>query len=394
MPDTETFFQKLTSINFTVKNLSPNRKIHIFNYPLMPGETRDLLAFPEISEADIRHSLIKGELANFIRMGVISIVSSSIDLAQYDSQQQTFLTNAGISPIQEIGSIIFGSPHGINAPIFDGINTFSFASLTGSTYSLVQDIDFSDGAVINSGVSLYTAGYRLFCNGTLTNNGTIYNDGYSASGVTAGLHSAVGTLGTGEAGGAGHTGIGNGTGVAPVSSTNTLQDANPSGGAGGAGGASTGGAGGVYLPNTSNGGSHYLVTLQTGFLYTQQAAGTGASLGIVAGGGGGGGGGSDGASCNGGGGGGGGGVIIMCILNLVNNGVIRANGGNGASATGTGGNAGSGGGGGGGIINIINRYYSGSGSISVSGGLGGTVVVGSGVLGSSGNPGHINHFYA
>jgi len=68
-----TFFPKLTSINFTVKNLSVNRKIHIFNYPINPGQTRDLLAIPEISEMDIRHSLIKGELANFIRNKTISI---------------------------------------------------------------------------------------------------------------------------------------------------------------------------------------------------------------------------------------------------------------------------------------------------------------------------------
>jgi hypothetical protein len=95
MPDSETFFQKLTSINFTVKNNSPNRKIKVFNYPIYPGQTRDLLAIPEISEADIRHSLIKGELANFIRNGTISIVSTSIDLNQFDSEQQSFINNAG-----------------------------------------------------------------------------------------------------------------------------------------------------------------------------------------------------------------------------------------------------------------------------------------------------------
>jgi|SRR5271166_2415991 len=93
----DTVFQKLTSINFTVKNLSSSRAIHIFNYPIYPGQTRDLLAIPEISESDIRHSLIKGELANFIRMEVISIVSSSIDLNQNDASQEQFLKNAGLS---------------------------------------------------------------------------------------------------------------------------------------------------------------------------------------------------------------------------------------------------------------------------------------------------------
>ena len=96
MPDTETFFPKLTNINFTVRNMSPNRRIRVFNYPINPGQTRDLLAIPEISEADIRHSLIKGELANLIRMRVIYIVSSSIDLLQFDTSQSTFLANAGV----------------------------------------------------------------------------------------------------------------------------------------------------------------------------------------------------------------------------------------------------------------------------------------------------------
>src|SRR5271166_4252172 len=98
MADNGTFFQKLTNINFVVKNLSPNRKIHIFNYPILPGQTRDLLAIPEISEADIRHSLIKGELANFLRMKVVYIVSSSIDLMQLDPSQVVFLVQNGYDP--------------------------------------------------------------------------------------------------------------------------------------------------------------------------------------------------------------------------------------------------------------------------------------------------------
>lgn len=111
MPDTETFFAKLTDINFTVRNLSPYRRIRIFNYPINPGQTRDLLAIPEISEADIRHSLIKGELANFIRMRVISVVSSSIDLLQFDTSQTSFLANAGV-PLSTLTITSSSSPTG------------------------------------------------------------------------------------------------------------------------------------------------------------------------------------------------------------------------------------------------------------------------------------------
>ncbi len=88
-------FQKLTNIGFVVQNLSPKRALHIFNYPIYPGRTRDLLAIPEITEGDIRKSLINGELANLIRMQVVSIVSTSIDLTQYDASQETLINNAG-----------------------------------------------------------------------------------------------------------------------------------------------------------------------------------------------------------------------------------------------------------------------------------------------------------
>jgi hypothetical protein len=98
LPDNSTWFPKQTNINFTVKNLSPSRLIHIFNYPLFPGQTRDLLAIPEISEGDIRHSLIKGELANFLRMKVVGIVSSTIDLLQLDASQAAFIVEGGYIP--------------------------------------------------------------------------------------------------------------------------------------------------------------------------------------------------------------------------------------------------------------------------------------------------------
>src|SRR5208337_1123259 len=102
--------------------------------------------------------------------------------------------------------------------------------------------------ILNSGITIYTSGYKLLCNGTFTNNGTIQCDGYNAILGTAGTHSGVGTLGVGQAGGAGHVGVGAGAGPAPQS--NTLGDANAYGGNGGAGGAQNGGAGGLYLAAT------------------------------------------------------------------------------------------------------------------------------------------------
>jgi hypothetical protein len=111
---TDNFFEKLVSINFIVKNLSEKRKIHIFNYPIMPGHTRDLLAIPGVSEHDIRRSLIKGELSNFIRKGVISVISSSIDLIQFDLEQKQFLIDAGV-PSNTTGNIINNEVSGFGA---------------------------------------------------------------------------------------------------------------------------------------------------------------------------------------------------------------------------------------------------------------------------------------
>ena len=132
------FFPKLTSINFTVKNLSPNRRIKIFNYPIAPGQTRDLLNIPGVSEADIRDSLIKGELANFIRMKIISIVSSSIDLIQFDAEQNSFIVNASSSasslPNQASGDL----SGNLTSPTIVGIQNIPISKTLPSTTSVLQ----------------------------------------------------------------------------------------------------------------------------------------------------------------------------------------------------------------------------------------------------------------
>lgn len=196
MPDTETFFPKLTSINFTVQNLSPNRKIHIFNYPIMPGATRDLLAIPEISEADIRHSLIKGELANFIRMGVISIVSTSIDLYQYDIQQEEFLNNAGAI---EGTSELFGEISVQDASNYQTLttqNTYYIISqwtTNQSAQGVVSNfnngtltINYADAYLTTFNCSMQSANNltfkaALFVNGSIHQNGKVQ---FSTSGIT------------------------------------------------------------------------------------------------------------------------------------------------------------------------------------------------------------------
>ncbi len=84
---------------FIVKNICPDRRkvISIFQYPILNGSTRDLLGIPGVAEADIRASLLKGELNHKLRAGDIVIVESDIDLLQFNLDQMYFLQESGIS---------------------------------------------------------------------------------------------------------------------------------------------------------------------------------------------------------------------------------------------------------------------------------------------------------
>jgi hypothetical protein len=98
-----TVFPKNCDTKFVVKNIAPfGKRIRIFNYPIVNGGLRDLLAIPEISEATIRHSLLKGELVNKLRCGEIVVIDSNIDLLQFDPCHKAFLESVGINEGLEV----------------------------------------------------------------------------------------------------------------------------------------------------------------------------------------------------------------------------------------------------------------------------------------------------
>lgn len=307
---------------------------------------------------------------------------------------QPFIQGASPAPGVHQASIVYGSGQD-GAPNFNGVNTFAYAIKVGSVYTLTRDVFIADGSIIRSGATVFTSGFRGFCNGkcTIEAGGILENDGKNAAANVAGGTSAVGTTGVGTPGGAGRVGVGAGTNGSNQQGVNTVSDASPAGGAGGAGGAQAGGVGGTYATSSTNGGANFLTPMQTGYLFTQQSGGNSASINPIGGGSGGGGGGSDNAGVSGGGGGGGGGVLIWNCYELENNGVIRVRGGNGGDATGAGGNGGGGGGGGGGIVQILAATRYGSGAYDVSGGTGGAKIGAGGVAGVNGNNGHTNLFY-
>jgi len=96
----ETFHPKRVSTVFEVQNVTkgtPQEKtVRLFTYPIHPGQTRDLLDIPFVSEADIRHSLLKGELLIKAECGEIRVVNCSIDLLQFDDEQRAFLSSIGV----------------------------------------------------------------------------------------------------------------------------------------------------------------------------------------------------------------------------------------------------------------------------------------------------------
>ena len=233
-------------------------------------------------------------------------------------------------------------------------------------------------------------GWRTFVSGTLTNAGSMNDDGNNASGATQGaLIATRNYLGVAAgAGGAGRvnvTGGGNAGGGSGGNSSPNDTNLAPTGGTGGNGGAQLGGAGGGAA----------------GVAVPQRMAGSwfsGRPNGVTVAWGGGSGGGSGGLTVvlpdtpsSGGGGSGAGGIWIAAAA-VVNTGTISANGGAGGNATGvTVSNAGGGAGGGGGLVWLITNTPRGSiaGTISANGGAGGLGAGGTGTNGGVGTAGTV-----
>lgn len=270
---------------------------------------------------------------------------------------------------------------------FDGEATVLGLAPTDDVYTLTRDI-FPANMTIAAGVTVKTAGFKIFCagdftiaaTGVLSNNGNAGGDGSAGTGGTAGAISAAGSTAQGTAGGAG--GSGNNAGAAGTANANGFPGGTGVGGAGGGDGTHSAAAAGAWtaLAATKGGARHALALLAGGIFGTSAWSPFG-------GGSGGGGGGGDNADAGGGGGGGGGGVLILAAFNLTNNGSITATGGAGGDGASAANNAGGGGGGGGGVVALLYRTKSGSGTAAAAGGAGGAKAGSSGVAGSAGTAG-------
>lgn len=265
-------------------------------------------------------------------------------------------------------------------PTWDGSTTILGLAPSSSTYTLTRDI-FLGSSTINNGVTIITNGFRIFCQGTLTNNGSIVWNG------TNGGNGSAGTGGTGGArlnsttssfltsAGSSAGGGGGGTSGAGGAGTNvTFPSLSGTGGHGGAGTSAAGGVGGTLTaPTAIDGSIRALPFAAVGAFFTQGASAPVQAWSGTFGGSGGGGGGGD--TTNGGGGGGaGGGVVIILAKAFAGTGTIAANGGTGGNATA--GNCGGGSGGGGGTVIVV------SGSVSAGAITGQTITASGGTAGT------------
>ncbi len=307
-----------------------------------------------------------------------------------DADAAAAQTTLGVSGF---GAAVFGD--GSDGTItFDGSTTVLSLVPSGNVYTLARDIFLAAGT-INNGVSIKTNGFRIFCAGTLTNNGLIHWNGNAASGTNgatagAGLSNTNSSFNsqTGSAANLpGTTGTNGGVGAG---SAGQAGGSVSYGGAGGAGGAGSGGAGAAGGTNT---GSAFPARTANRFLMPvmmliQINSGSGTpTFTAIQGGSGGGSGGGD-TTNSGGGGGGGGAIVAVYAKKFAGTGSIQARGGAGGICTL--GNCGGGGGGGGGTVFVVSQSVvagavSGQ-TIDANGGTGGAKS-GTGVAGSNGSNG-------
>lgn len=272
---------------------------------------------------------------------------------------------------------------------FDGTTAVLGLTPSSSVYTLTRDLFLAAGT-INSGVTVKANGYRLFCAGTLTNNGTILWNGNNATSTSgAGAISNTSSSIQRSSSGGSTPGLQGGNGSTGAGTAGTAPGVAQLGGAGGGGGAGGTGAAGNGGVATAASGIFGAFRAATGIFGAFFVGGTPAgALQVPYGGSGGGGGGGDGTNA-GGGGGGGGGMVIIAAKAFAGAGAIQARGGNGFSPTS--GNAGGGGGGGGGWVLIISGSVSGGAvsgqTIDANGGLGGAKsgAGSNGVAGSNGS---------
>lgn len=103
---------KSKTTRFVVENIAiPDKLVRVFTYPVPIRGTRDLLKIRGVGEADIRASLLKGELRVKILAKELRVVYSDIDLLQFNMDEKAFLQSAGVVNGLEVSAGIGQLPY-------------------------------------------------------------------------------------------------------------------------------------------------------------------------------------------------------------------------------------------------------------------------------------------
>lgn len=315
--------------------------------------------------------------------GDVTATGPGVATATLTASAITSRTLTGLSPapgvVQSTDTILQAFNKLYSRGLYGYYGTGADGSVTiSSDTTLVRDM-YYDTLVINNGVKLYPAGFRVSALTSVTINGTIDRQGNPGTATTGGAALAAGTLGASGAGGAGGT---TAAGVAGGASTNSIGTI---GGAGGLGSTAAGGAAGtVTLPVSTVGGVECLAMAR------QASLGRTLDNTVGGAGSGGGGAGGSGAGAQGGGGGSGGGIVAVIARIITGSGSIIAKGGDGFSGANSGIGTGGGGGGGGGVVLLVSENDTSleAFTVNVNGGAGGSPF-GTGVAGTAGSTGRI-----
>lgn len=321
--------------------------------------------------------------------GFVHVTGGVLDTPANIAVDGVTITGTGFagSPLVAIGGITYAGIAQTFAyswdgnVVFDGVSTVLGLTPTAGVYTLIRDI-FPNNCTIQSGAVLKSAGYRLYCAGTLTIDGELNDRGSDATGATVAAQRNItsGVLAGGQLGVSGVNGV-NGTsggttsnvitfpGIIPVGTSNAgpIATAGGNGGSyfrgGGGGGAATlrtGGSASTIILGNANLGGPTLDALLKGYAvnvlrFTSAGAG-GAGGGVTIG--------------NSGGSGGGGGWLGVTCAILTGSGQITVRGGDGGNGVGTG--SGGGGGGSGGMAVVAYGTQQGGVVKEIRGGNGGT----------------------
>ncbi len=270
-------------------------------------------------------------------------------------------------------AVAWGTPSIGGQAIYGGGNDSNVVISSNAT--LTSDMYYIN-LTVNNAVTLNTGGYRIFCSGTCTVNGTIASNGAAGTTGTSGTDptaggggAAQGTMGGGENGGNGGWASSSTAGLSVAA--RGLGSAGGAGGSTGSGGIAGGTGGTVAVPATNDGGVKVIKAVPSAILWRDLASdilngGAGGGSGAIYDNGG-------STTASSGAGGGGGGCLLIVAKTLTGAGTIQANGGAGGNGWSDGtDSAEGGGGGGGGIVVLIYNSKTGSLTVQANGGAGGT----------------------